>query len=63
MLTIAIAPDLVNSPSVSGGAGYVSQGSAGDSGSSTFSLTDSQEAHTLTIGIAPGSDIFDQILP
>ncbi|MHC5060838.1 MAG: LamG-like jellyroll fold domain-containing protein [Planctomycetota bacterium] len=48
---------------VSGGAGYVSQGSAGDSGTSTFSLTDSQEASTLTIGITPGAEIFDHILP
>ncbi|MHC5060349.1 MAG: LamG-like jellyroll fold domain-containing protein [Planctomycetota bacterium] len=38
--------------SVSGGAGYVSQADAGSSGTSTFTLTASQEARTLTVGIA-----------
>jgi len=38
---------------VSGGAGYVSQADAGGSGTSNFSLTDSEEARTLTIAIAP----------
>ena len=41
------------SDSVSGGAGYVTQPSAGLSGSSNFSLTASQEARTVTIAIAP----------
>ena len=38
---------------VSGGAGYVNQPNAGDSGASTFSLTESEESRTLTIAISP----------
>lgn len=38
---------------VSGGAGYLSQSSSGSSGTSTFSLTASQEAQLLTIAITP----------
>ena len=39
--------------SVSGGAGYVKQSASGDSGTSTFSLTASEESRTLTIAISP----------
>ena len=39
--------------SVSGGAGYVRQSNSGDSGTSTFSLTASEESRTLTIAISP----------
>lgn len=42
-----------NSGTVSGGAGYVKQSSAGDSGTSTFTLNSSNEAQMLTIAIAP----------
>jgi len=38
---------------VSGGAGYVKQSGAGDSGTSTFSLNSANEAQMLTIAIAP----------
>jgi len=38
---------------VSGGAGYVKQSAAGDSGTSDFALTASQESQMLTIAIAP----------
>ena len=38
---------------VSGGAGYVMQSASGDSGTSTFLLTASEESRTLTIAIAP----------
>ncbi len=38
---------------VSGGSGYVIQASAGDSGETNFSLTNSEEWWTVTIGIAP----------
>lgn len=41
------------SGTVSGGAGYVSQGIADDSGTSNFSLDSSNEAQNLTIAIAP----------
>ena len=37
----------------SGGAGYVQQSTAGDSGTSSFSLTNSEQSRTVTIGIAP----------
>jgi hypothetical protein len=40
---------------VSGGAGYVRQATAGNSGQSNFSLTASNEAQMLTIAIAPNS--------
>ena len=40
---------------VSGGAGYVMQSTAGDSGTSTFALTASEQSQTLTIAIAPAS--------
>jgi len=42
--------------SVSGGAGYVKQPGAGDSGTSTFSLTASEQYCTVTIAIAPDPD-------
>lgn len=38
---------------VSGGAGYIQQLSSGDSGTSSFSLTGSEESRTLTIAISP----------
>lgn len=38
---------------VSGGAGYVSQGSAGSSDTANFSLTSSKDTQALTIAIAP----------
>ena len=41
---------------VSGGAGWLSQLSSGSSGTSTFSLTASQEAQLLTIAITPDPD-------
>ena len=37
----------------SGGAGYVLQTAAGDSGTSSFDLTASEQAVTVTIAIAP----------
>jgi len=40
---------------VSGGAGYVEQSSSGSSGTSTFSLTASEQAQVLTIAIAAQS--------
>jgi type II secretory pathway pseudopilin PulG len=40
---------------VSGGAGYVKQSTAGSSGTSNFTLGSSNEARTLTIAIAPDS--------
>jgi hypothetical protein len=43
---------------VSGGAGYVKQSSAGDSGTSTFSLNSANEAQMLTIAIAPVESSF-----
>jgi hypothetical protein len=41
---------------VSGGAGYVTQSAAGDSGTSDFSLTASEESVTFTIAITPNAD-------
>jgi hypothetical protein len=41
---------------VSGGAGYVTQSAAGDSGTSDFSLTASEESVTFTIAISPNAD-------
>jgi hypothetical protein len=41
---------------VSGGAGYITQASAGSSGTSTFALTASNYARMITIGIAPNPD-------
>ncbi|MFC1675681.1 LamG-like jellyroll fold domain-containing protein [Planctomycetota bacterium] len=51
----AITMDQSNSGSdtSSGGAGYVFQQAVGDSGTSSFSLTGSQEYRTVTIAIAP----------
>jgi hypothetical protein len=53
----ALALDIVSGDSgdgaVSGGAGYLSQATARDSGTSTFSLTESEESLTLTIAISP----------
>ncbi|MCJ7729599.1 MAG: hypothetical protein MUO27_06955 [Sedimentisphaerales bacterium] len=40
---------------VSGGAGYVRQSASGSSGTSTFTLTASNEAQMLTIAIAPAN--------
>lgn len=59
---------LITAGGVSGGAGYVRQSAAGDSGATTFALTASQEARMLTIAIAPNHDTRDdccgsQILP
>lgn len=53
---------------VSGGAGYIRQSSSGDSGTSNFSLTASEQSQMLTIAIAPdpnsGGDYGSgQILP
>jgi hypothetical protein len=46
--------DTGNGPSTtSSGAGYVMQATAGDSGTSTFALTGSEEYRTVTIAIAP----------
>jgi hypothetical protein len=39
----------------SGGAGYVIQPTAGNSGTSAFSLTGSEQYRTVTISIAPES--------
>jgi hypothetical protein len=50
-MTIALAP--IGDGTVSGGAGYVRQASAGSSGTSTFSLTAPDPARMLTIAIAP----------
>ena len=44
---------LITGSVVSGGAGYVKQSFAGDSGTSTFSLSAFSEAQMLTIAIAP----------
>ena len=41
---------------VSGGAGFLKQSTSGDSGTSTFSLTASEEARTVTIAITPAND-------
>ena len=38
---------------VSGGAGYVKQASAGSSGTSTFALTATEEARMVTVAVAP----------
>ena len=46
---------LKGSGKVSGGAGYVKQSTAGNSGASAFSLSASNEAQMLTIAIAPDS--------
>ena len=48
---------------VSGGAGYVKQSAAGDSGTSDFALTESEESQMLTIAIAPEPDSGGEILP
>jgi prepilin-type N-terminal cleavage/methylation domain-containing protein len=56
MKPVALALDIVVAGSgdpASGGAGYVSQIDAGGSGTSTFSLTESEESRTLTIAISP----------
>jgi len=39
--------------STSGGSGYVVQAAAGDSGTASFALTNSEEWVTITVGIAP----------
>jgi hypothetical protein len=54
-MTIALQP--VGDGTVSGGAGYVKQSTAGlSSGTPTFSLTASNEARMLTIAIAPAGN-------
>ncbi len=45
-----------SSDTVSGGAGYVRQATAGSSGTSTFALTASNEAQMITIAIAPANN-------
>jgi hypothetical protein len=52
-MTIALKP--IDAGTVSGGAGYVRQATAGSSGTSTFSLTASNESQMLTIAIAPNN--------
>jgi len=52
MKPIGLALDIVADPA-SGGAGYLSQSTVGGSGTSTFSLTESEESRTLTIAISP----------
>jgi len=47
----------VGNGAVSGGAGYIRQATAGDSGTSNFSLTASNEAQMITIAIAPDGDV------
>ena len=51
----AITMDESNSgnSTCSGGAGYIQQSAAGDSGTSTFSLTSGEQYRTVTIAIAP----------
>lgn len=51
--------------SISGGAGYVKQSAGGYSGTSNFSLTESEQSRTITIAIAPapGSDGGGTLLP
>ncbi|HUG67601.1 MAG TPA: hypothetical protein VMM76_07610 [Pirellulaceae bacterium] len=49
----AITMDTNGDGRVSGGAGYIDQKEAGDSGTSTFSLIDREETITVTIAIAP----------
>lgn len=52
-MTVAVTPASGGDvDSVSGGAGYVKQSLSGNSGTSTFSLTASEESRTITIGIA-----------
>ena len=53
-MTIALKP--AGSGTVSGGAGYVKQSSAGDSGQSNFQLTAAAAARMLTIAIAPAAN-------
>jgi hypothetical protein len=48
---------------VSGGAGYIRQATAGSSGAPTFTLTASQEARMLTIGIAPADNEYLDCCP
>ena len=50
--TIAVAPAPPGN-SVSGGAGYVKQTGSGSSGTSTFTLTATEEARLVTIAVAP----------
>jgi hypothetical protein len=52
--TVINMSDSGNGPATaSGGSGYVLQPAAGDSGTSSFALTASEEYVTVTIGIAP----------
>lgn len=48
---------------VSGGAGYVRQADAGDSGTSTFTLGSSKDARMLTIAIAPADNEYQDCCP
>ena len=58
-MTIALAPAAVTG-TVSGGAGYIKQPTAGlSSGTPTFSLTASNEARMLTIAITPADNSRD----
>ncbi len=51
------------SGTVSGGAGYVVQATAGSSGTSTFSLTDTEQSRTVTIAIAPVQPVAFTVTP
>ncbi|GAI69397.1 unnamed protein product, partial [marine sediment metagenome] len=52
--SVVLKPDLGGGGgAVSGGAGYVKQSAAGDSGTADFALTESEESQMLTIAIAP----------
>ena len=59
MMSIALKPPAAVTGTVSGGAGYVRQSAVGDSGTTAFALTASQEARMLTIAIAPNHDTRD----
>ena len=51
--TILMEENKNGNGTVSGGAGYASQATAGDSGALNFSLTNTEEWWTVTLGIAP----------
>ena len=50
---IAMGKSGTGKTTASGGAGYTTQDAAGDSGTSTFTLTKAEEYRTVTIAIAP----------
>jgi hypothetical protein len=54
-ITMDESRSIASSGVVSGGAGFVKQPAIGSSGTSTFSLTATKNARTLTIAIAPAS--------